>query len=404
MNKYINYNEMFDSIAIEIMNILINVRKNNQNLTKDVIKEYLLNNNRLKDLFNEDICKKDLNELKKELVQVILKVESILPADTVKEFRDKIEAANDICYLNEVFLEITNYFANYLLKVIGTFNKVWDVLKDTLKFMEVSNDKIFSILDSSKEIFIEEIKNSEKLDEHIETIEKETVLENNLDNLKKKLLEKLTNIKNNLKETCNQRKNQLKKLDTEVNKVKEDINRYKEQIQQLQDTIKQFKKEAIVDSLTNIYNRNYLERKYPEEFEKFKRYGQSLSVIMLDIDDFKKVNDNFGHQIGDNVLRYFATVIKNNIRKVDIPFRYGGEEFLILLPHTKLEQAMVVANRIHKELNDTMFKVKGLSLKVTASIGVTEARENDSMESLIKRVDDLLLKVKKEGKNRVLSG
>ncbi|MGA1862633.1 diguanylate cyclase [Deferribacter thermophilus] len=404
MNKKFSYSKIFDELAAEILNILKEIRKNNQALDKKVLIEYLNKNETINQLLKSNNCDLQIDEVRREFFNILSKVESILPNDIIDDFKKDIDKTRDICEFNSLFIKILNAFATYLIKVINTFNKVWDVLKETLKFMEVSNDKIFDLIESSKEVFIEEIKNNENLDLQLEKIEKETKLENDLENLKKKLLEKLSDIKKNLKETQSHRKHQLKKLENDVNKVKEEINKYKMQIQQLQETIKQFKKEAIIDTLTSIYNRNFLEKVLPEEFEKFKRYNQALSVIMLDIDDFKKVNDNFGHQVGDNVLRYISTVIKNNIRKVDIPFRYGGEEFLVILPHTNLDQALVVANRICKELNETLFKIKGLSLKITASIGVTEARDSDTVESLIKRVDDLLLKAKKEGKNRVLSG
>ncbi|KAA0259324.1 GGDEF domain-containing protein [Deferribacter autotrophicus] len=400
----INLNDFYDMIVTEIINILKKIKDNNEDLSINTIKKYLLQNERLTDFFNKNICIVGVEAYKSQISKLIKKVEDILPKDFIENFEENIKNTNDICKLNDILIDILSYLINFLIRVINTFNKSWDLLKEILKYMEISNEKLFKVLESSREIFIEEIRNNNELTNNLEELEKETKLENDIEKLKNKLISKLNEIKTNLREKENIRKEKFNKFDSDVKKIKNDLEKYRKQVNQLQESIKRYKKEAVVDLLTNVYNRNFLDRKLAEEFEKFHRYKSPLSVIMLDVDDFKAVNDNYGHQIGDQVLKYFANVIKNNIRKVDIPFRYGGEEFFIVLPHTRKEQAKVVANRILKELNETVFKVKGDRLKITASIGVTEAKENDSVETLIKRVDDLLLKAKKEGKNRIISG
>ncbi|MGA1846927.1 GGDEF domain-containing protein [Deferribacter abyssi] len=398
-----NFNGFYNLIVIEIINILKSIKRNNEDLSIDTIKKYLLQSDELSKFLSKNLCAIDVDVYKDQIVRLFKKVEDILPEEFLKSFEKNINETNDVCRLNEILIDILSYLITFLIKVINTFNKSWDLLKEILKYMEISNEKLFNVLDSSREIFIEEIKNSSELSSNLEELEKETKLENDIEKLKNKLISKLNEIKTNLKEKDNIRKEKFNKLDLEVNKIKNDLEKYKTQLNRLQKSIKKYKKEAIVDNLTNIYNRNFLDKKLVEEVEKFQRYNSPLSVIMLDIDDFKSVNDNYGHQIGDQVLKYFTNIIKNNIRKVDIPFRYGGEEFLIILPHTSKEQAIVVAERILKELNETVFKIKGNSLKITASIGVTEAKEHDSVDTLIKRVDDLLLKAKREGKNRVIS-
>ena len=134
------------------------------------------------------------------------------------------------------------------------------------------------------------------------------------------------------------------------------------------------------------------------EINKAKRYSKEFSLIMLDIDHFKTVNDTYGHDVGDYVLKATVNVIKRNIRKADIFARYGGEEFMIVQPETTIERAKVYAEKIRTIIEQNNFdKVK----KITISIGVTMFNKNDAIESITKRVDDALYRAKDNGRNRV---
>ncbi len=154
------------------------------------------------------------------------------------------------------------------------------------------------------------------------------------------------------------------------------------------------------DPLTGIYNRRALNRFLEEFLHKFRIYGEKFSVIMFDIDHFKRINDTFGHDVGDYVLKEVVNVTKRCIRKQDIFGRWGGEEFLIILPYTTLDVAVKVAERIRTSLEFHTFEKVG---KVTASFGVTEVKVEDTIESLIRRADEALYRAKRKGRNRVES-
>ncbi|GEM_PF-2882873 len=157
---------------------------------------------------------------------------------------------------------------------------------------------------------------------------------------------------------------------------------------------------AIRDDLTKLYRIGYLNRRIREEAARSNRYRRPFSFIIMDIDDFKKVNDNFGHQAGDEVLRKIGDLIKTGVRKVDIPARYGGEEFAVLMPETTKAKARLVAERLRKHIEQA-FEKNEKHFKITISIGVSDYRPGMEEYRLVKEADEALYKAKREGKNRV---
>ena len=156
---------------------------------------------------------------------------------------------------------------------------------------------------------------------------------------------------------------------------------------------------SVTDKLTQVYNRAKLDAELHHEVIRAKRYKPDLSIITLDIDHFKRVNDRFGHGVGDSVLVGVATVLQDSIRETDIVGRWGGEEFLIILPQTQHEQALVVAEKICQAISSEHFTVVG---QVTASLGVTSFSEDDSEQQLLARADAALYRAKNTGRNRVV--
>jgi diguanylate cyclase len=155
-----------------------------------------------------------------------------------------------------------------------------------------------------------------------------------------------------------------------------------------------------VDALTGIYNRRFLESRLKEECERHSRYFRPFSVLMIDIDFFKKVNDTHGHQGGDLVLKNVASKAVSVIRKTDLMARYGGEEFCCLLPETDSIAADSVAEnlRVHIEGMESHFQKK--LIKVTISLGVSSFESGDSPETLLSRADEALYQAKRSGRNR----
>jgi len=169
---------------------------------------------------------------------------------------------------------------------------------------------------------------------------------------------------------------------------------------ELEEANKKLKKISEIDKLTQINNRLKLDEVLQYEINSSERYSSELSILILDLDFFKKVNDNFGHLVGDMVLMEIGNILRLNVRETDTVGRWGGEEFLIILPKTNLNDALFVAEKIRTKVEQTQFTEVG---KITCSIGVTSYIKGDNQDKLIYRADMALYEAKNSGRNRVSS-
>lgn len=161
---------------------------------------------------------------------------------------------------------------------------------------------------------------------------------------------------------------------------------------------------AVIDSLTGLYNRRYFDRHLSLMLDKAQTQGRELAVMMLDIDFFKPVNDNFGHGVGDLVLKEFAARLQRSIRGIDLACRYGGEEFVVLMPDTNQQRAGNIGERIRSAIGDVPFVMEnGLEVSITVSIGVAmNELAGDTPQSVLRRADQALYRAKETGRDRVV--
>jgi len=160
---------------------------------------------------------------------------------------------------------------------------------------------------------------------------------------------------------------------------------------------------AVQDELTGLYNYRYLQTRLNEEFKRAERYHEPLACIMGDIDFFKEINDEYGHDVGDDVLREVSDRLCKAVREIDVVSRYGGEEFLLVLPSTNFAGALSVADRVWRAIGDAPFIIKGMNKRVTISLGVSvfPSRDIKTKDELIKAADRALFQSKKEGRDGI---
>jgi diguanylate cyclase (GGDEF)-like protein len=180
---------------------------------------------------------------------------------------------------------------------------------------------------------------------------------------------------------------------------------------QLRATQRKLEEQSITDGLTGLKNRRLFDERLDEEFRRAQRYSDPVSLIMVDLDHFKQVNDRFGHQMGDVVLREAAACIRASIRDPDICARYGGEEFAVILPKTHLSGALAVAERIWRELGNKIYhqevteggRAKPVEVRITASVGLAfyPSKDITSAALLVKFADEALYQAKHSGRNTI---
>ena len=180
-----------------------------------------------------------------------------------------------------------------------------------------------------------------------------------------------------------------------------EVSQMSKKIRKLEEELKAAREESKEDFLTKLYNRRALDELLTIKEAEYKRYGHNFSIIMFDLDHFKNVNDNYGHDAGDAVLSAFAKIIKKEARSVDVIGRFGGEEFLAVLSETDTKGGVVFSEKVRKHVQKARFMYKGQRIEVTVSCGVSERAKHISLEAAINSSDEYLYKAKNEGRNQV---
>ncbi|MEM9043668.1 MAG: GGDEF domain-containing protein [Pseudomonadota bacterium] len=210
-----------------------------------------------------------------------------------------------------------------------------------------------------------------------------------------------------IRETVQMLLQENRKMRLETEQMTERLEQSRSEMRDVRNSLVEAQEKILTDPLTGLGNRRKLDQILPHEIERALAKETVLCVAMADIDHFKRINDTFGHPVGDAVLEFFGGVIKRNVKGRDEAVRYGGEEFAIILPQTGLTPAQGLMDKIREELKSSQFTVNksGESLgKITVSLGVALLRRGDTADSLIARADANLYRAKTEGRDRVIAG
>lgn len=168
--------------------------------------------------------------------------------------------------------------------------------------------------------------------------------------------------------------------------------------------LSELKKAALIDLLTGLPNRRYLSMHLEGNLQEFARHGLGFSVIFIDVDHFKRINDGYGHDMGDKVLQRIAATLQANMRSYDMVGRWGGEEFMVLIRYVNPEQSLAIAQKLCQLVGNTYVMHQDERVGTTVTMGVTDVRPGDTVEGLIQRADLLMYDGKRQGRNRVVFG
>ncbi len=363
-----------------------------------------------------------LTVLQKKHSKLKQKISSTCPECEQAEFKQLVlnaasaivilDAEGKIILTNSFFSEITRLSQKEVLTkpihLIFPSNEshVYDFLKNISSESECSANLIFPTVNKeSSQIWLDmSVKTLPKRDSYPKssicifkdiTSEKETELHRN------KLIEELMDVKELQEENSAQLNLLLHELDDKNLKLKKEISERKKAEQRLKESEERFKNLSITDQLTGLFNRRHLQDVAHKEVEKCKLENSPLCTLLMDVDNFKHFNDTYGHSAGDDVLANLGQLIKDSIKVTDKAFRYGGEEFLILLPETGCKEALQTAERIRTAMEDVVYHLPDSEpVRKTLSIGIAEYKQSESLEKMFKRADDNMYQAKLKGKNR----
>jgi diguanylate cyclase len=194
---------------------------------------------------------------------------------------------------------------------------------------------------------------------------------------------------------------QAKKIQSQTDAMREELEESKRTTSKLTQLLEQVESKAMIDPLTQVFNRGTYNMEIAQMIKEFKRYKNPAALMIIDIDHFKTFNDDYGHKVGDAVLALVASLIKGAVRDTDMVFRYGGEEFVVLLDNLDLKNALTVAEKIRAQIESHHLTNKANVLNVTVSIGLSCFKEGDVESSIFERADKALYQGKQNGRNRV---
>ncbi len=196
---------------------------------------------------------------------------------------------------------------------------------------------------------------------------------------------------------------QLEQSQLQITQLTQRIKTIEQESNELRQSATLSRDRALKDALTGIWNRQALDEVMEKEYTRWLRYQNPLSIIVWDIDYFKRVNDSYGHAAGDKVLKTIAQIFKQATRDADFIARFGGEEFMGIFPETRLEEALSLANKIREKVANSKFHYENKPVPITASAGLAMFRPNDSIDAVFKRADKALYRAKDSGRNRCLA-
>ena len=322
----------------------------------------------------------DLSHLVDAIIYTLTPSYAPFMSDEIVALKKQIKSDPNII-LTEAFAQDLMFLTNKRIKLDK--EELKKKLRDLDQIAERLSIKILKILqksgDSSTEIknIKIELQNWRQGEENFETI-------------KEKLLTIATSLDKEIGDFM-----------SEVKKEDEEIERLKAKIRSLEKKVKKLSKEVKTDFLTNIANKKALEEELKKQENSFKRYKTNYSVVFFDIDHFKRINDTYGHDAGDVILKSLGLLFRRYARDVDMIGRFGGEEFVAILPNTNKEGAYKFAEKLREIIEKTKFMYKKTRIKVTVSAGVASRDEVNSKEEVLKKADERLYLAKQNGRNRV---
>lgn len=345
-------------------------------------------------------CIKKLKDFRLDLLDAFENKLSDERHTHTSKLRELIAQSSSLPQILGLNADILDILKATSLCVNGELEQLTDLVTEIGRNLVEMESDLVSSFSCTRDTLVNTKEFNNDLARNFEDISQTIDISRDLAELKGFVASKLTTIKAALERKRKYDDLQLKRSAEEAKKLKRRISGLKEEIGRVQEKAKFLEEETLIDPLTGAYNRRAYEKRIQEELMRFNRNMQAFSILMIDIDHFKSINDQFGHWTGDRCLVELTKLIKKTLRGTDFFARYGGEEFIAILPGTDEQGLHIVANRTREFVERTRFLCQDKEVPLTISIGGTSVRPSDgNAEELFKRVDMAMYEAKKSGRN-----
>jgi diguanylate cyclase (GGDEF)-like protein len=391
------------ALSTRINDFLKILLSKNGSFTSRQLETFLLQDEEFMSLFKKEDSDLLVKETKKLLENHLESFSANIDKKIINGLRLKINNLKQKDNLIKVVDDVILSIADAYFECLETFEKFDSALIELMSNIEESGEKTFKMLDESHEYLKQDAQKDKFILENMQEMNVVIKTENKLEKIQHSILNRINVITNTLEDKIVHKEEYTDKVAEELEKVKKELKKYKKETEELKSQINQCQQEMITDKLTGLHRKDFFETAVRSLIGRFNRMKEPFSLIMFDIDDFKKVNDTYGHVTGDAVLKKCGEIVRKRIRATDFGIRFGGEEFLILLSNAKMNMASSVAYSILEMIRETHFKHNQIYFKVTASFGVTEYLEKENIKTTLERADNNLYKAKRNGKNCVFN-
>ncbi|MHC1728820.1 MAG: GGDEF domain-containing protein [Syntrophobacteraceae bacterium] len=318
------------------------------------------------------------------------------------ELKQRLEA----CHTLE---SLADHGDDLVVQVNSTYSRAYEQIEFANEFLSELSDhllgmetQLFTYQSHNRETYAIQDKFCDSLLSQTAEMNQAVRVTKGLEEIRNLIANRLSIIGKAIETKREEDENRLREADTKIAELQSSVRDYNEEILQVKERADALEKEVMLDSLMEIHNRRAYDLRIREDLRYYHRTGQVFSLILIDVDRFKAINDQYGHRAGDKCLQEIANIVAHSLRKSDFLARYGGEELVAVLPGTTATDAQSVAEKIRIRIDRTRFHYQEAAIPLTISLGVTEVQSTDTdPEMPFVRVDEAMYCAKREGRNRV---
>ncbi len=410
--------EKLNVIADEVLDILKELsRDSSKQLSSKSIAECLLLKDSVKNIIESPEAhrsdkdesdnagtKADINLLRDITETIMNRFSELAPSFLGSQFA----YLNDQ-YLNKTILDEAGTWLNSSFRIVKKYfesitsrnEELETFIVDTMRYLHETEEHVISEVNSIQETYNENKKFAQNMSTNMERISQDFDEVKDLETLKKEVMGTISNINKCIDEKSELDMQRMKDKENKLTSLGSRIKNITKEADDMKKKAEKLEQESLHDELTGANNRKAYDDKVTETIAGLKRYNVPSSLMLCDIDHFKKINDTYGHIVGDLVLKKFVALVNEKLRATDFLARYGGEEFTIILPHIPLDKAQAAAESIREHIYKSIFSYKENQILLTVSIGVSTFSKEDTAGSVFERADRALYLAKHSGRNVV---